>query len=169
MRVYSLTDSRATLMCLCVLIIIDHHRSTIGFWPGYVAYNDPRPLDYGLQKVDHVVGNVYRMDQVVSNFKRLFGLHTFAFFTQEQIKTQWTSLNSEVLASNDARVLMPINEPAPGKAESQILTYLRYFNGPGVQHIAIKSSDIFKTLSILRYASVCRVCVCVCVSSVSSV
>jgi len=154
----------AEITSLPSLCALSHHPSNVrttvwvgvGFWPGYTAYNDPVPLDYGLNTIDHVVGNVYRMDEVVAHFKRLFGFHTFAFFTPEEIHTQWTSLNSEVLASNDARVLLPINEPAPGKAESQILTYLRYFNGPGVQHIAIKTNSILETMLKIKYASHCN-------------
>eukprot|EP01095_Lingulamoeba_sp_RSL-Kostka_P016290 TRINITY_DN7924_c0_g1_i1.p1 TRINITY_DN7924_c0_g1~~TRINITY_DN7924_c0_g1_i1.p1 ORF type:complete len:448 (-),score=149.75 TRINITY_DN7924_c0_g1_i1:365-1708(-) len=117
------------------------------FLPGYSPVVDPKPLDYGLQRVDHIVGNVYRMEKVCTDIKNWFGFHTFAFFTKEEIKTRWSSLNSEVLASDTANVLMPINESAPGKKESQILKYLRAYQGPGVQHVAIKTNNIFETLS----------------------
>lgn len=114
--------------------------------PGYVEFKDPHPLNYGLARIDHVVGNVYRMSKVCGDIKTWTGFHTFAFFTPDQIKTDYTSLNSEVLASDDAQVLMPINEPAPGKKESQILKYLRAYQGPGVQHIAIKTPNIFASI-----------------------
>jgi 4-hydroxyphenylpyruvate dioxygenase len=66
----------------------------------------------------------------------LYDLYVFfCQFTKEQIQTPWTSLNSEVLASNNERVLFPINESAPGKKESQITEYLNAYNGPGVQRI----------------------------------
>lgn len=123
------------------------------FLPGYKKVVDPKPLDYGLLKMDHVVGNVYRMSKVVDDLKNWLGFHTFAFFTPEEIRTKWTSLNSEVVANDDARVLMPINETAPGKKESQILKYLRAYNGPGVQHIAIKTFNIFETMDKISNAS----------------
>lgn len=123
------------------------------FLPGYKSVVDPKPLDYGLHKMDHVVGNVYRMSKVVDDIKKWMGFHTFAFFTPEEIRTKWTSLNSEVVANDDARVLMPINETAPGKKESQILKYLRAYNGPGVQHIAIKTFNIFDTMEKISTAS----------------
>lgn len=41
---------------------------------------------------------------------------------------------------------MPINEPAPGKKESQITEFLKNYNGPGVQHIALGCVDVLKTV-----------------------
>ncbi len=100
--------------------------------------------------MDHVVGNVYAMDNIISDIKKWTGFHTFAKFTKEEIQTAYTSLNSEVLASNNLRVLLPINESAPGKKESQILEYLKAYNGPGVQHIALKSANIFATVQLMN-------------------
>jgi len=83
---------------------------------------------------------------VISDLKDWTGMHSFAKFTKEEIQTKYTSLNSEVLSNNDSRLLLPINESAEGKKESQILEYLKAYNGPGVQHIALKSSNIFATV-----------------------
>lgn len=130
--------------------LIQYNEFKGAFLPGYKVVTDKENLDYGLYKVDHIVANVYRMDKVVNDMKRWFGFHTFAFFTPEEIRTKWTSLNSEVLASNHADILLPINEPAPGKKESQILKYLKAYNGPGIQHIAIKTRNIFETLGKMK-------------------
>jgi 4-hydroxyphenylpyruvate dioxygenase len=116
------------------------------FLPGYKRVKDPSPVNYGLYRIDHVVGNVFDMNKIVADIKNWTGMHTFAGFTKEEIQTKWTSLNSEVLSNNDSRVLLPINESAEGKAESQILEYLKAYNGPGVQHIALKSDNVFKTV-----------------------
>jgi len=133
-----------------VFRLIQYNNYAGPYLPGYEPVDDKDNLNYGLQRIDHIVGNVYRMDKVINDLKHWFGFHTFAFFTPEEIRTKWTSLNSEVLASNHAEILLPVNEPAPGKKESQILKYLKAYNGPGVQHIAIKTNNIFETLSKIR-------------------
>jgi len=120
------------------------------FLPGYEPYDDPTPLDYGIQKMDHVVGNTYELDAVVTNLKKWLGFHEFAFFTKEDIQTEWTSLNSTVMANNTNSVLLPINEPAKKKKESQITEYLKANNGPGVQHIALFTPDILSTVKIIH-------------------
>jgi 4-hydroxyphenylpyruvate dioxygenase len=120
------------------------------YLPGYRTVKDPYPLDYGITKMDHVVGNVWNMERTINNLKNALGLHTFAAFTKEDIATPWTSLNSEVLSSNNERVLFPVNEPAPGKKESQITEYLKAYNGPGVQHIALKTSNILAAVKAMR-------------------
>jgi len=99
--------------------------------------------------MDHVVGNVFDMNKIIKDLKTWTGMHTFAFFTKEEIQTKWTSLNSEVLSNNTCRVLLPINESAEGKAESQILEFLKAYNGPGVQHIALKSDNIFASVKAI--------------------
>ena len=59
-----------------------------------------------------------------------------------------------VLASNNEAVLLPMNEPTTGgKRKSQILTYLEQNRGPGVQHIALKTDDIFATVAKMREAA----------------
>jgi len=123
------------------------------FLPGYRTVKDATPLDYGITKIDHIVGNVYNMNKIISDLKKWTGMHTFAHFTKEEIQTPWTSLNSEVLSNNDSRVLFPINESAEGKAESQILEYLKAYNGPGVQHLALKSNNIFNTIRSMNATS----------------
>jgi 4-hydroxyphenylpyruvate dioxygenase len=122
------------------------------FIPGYVAFKDPSPLNYNIHRMDHVVGNVYDMDKIIADIKKWTGMHTFAKFSKEEIMTKYTSLNSEVLSNNDSRLLLPVNEAAPGKAESQILEYLKAYNGPGVQHIALKSNNIFDTVQSIASA-----------------
>ncbi|KAI9869509.1 MAG: hypothetical protein M1813_000298 [Trichoglossum hirsutum] len=54
------------------------------------------------------------------------------------------------MASPNEVVKMPINEPATGKRKSQIEEYVDFYNGPGVQHIALRTTDIITTVSNLR-------------------
>jgi 4-hydroxyphenylpyruvate dioxygenase len=57
---------------------------------------------------------------------------------------------SKVVESGTGRIKFPINEPAKGKRRSQIEEFLQYFGGPGVQHIALASGDIIKTVRAMR-------------------
>ncbi|NOG52597.1 MAG: hypothetical protein HND48_26475 [Chloroflexi bacterium] len=57
---------------------------------------------------------------------------------------------SKVMANGNGRVKFPINEPAEGKKKSQIEEYLDYYVGPGVQHIAVATGDIIKTVRNLK-------------------
>jgi len=124
------------------------------FLPGYREINDPKPLDYNIMKMDHVVGNVYNLDETIAFLKRIMGLHTFAKFTKEEIETAYTALNSEVLSNDFETVLLPINEHAKKKRQSQILEYLNAYNGEGVQHIALFSRNIVETLAKMTDAPV---------------
>eukprot|EP01127_Copromyxa_protea_P002731 TRINITY_DN12694_c0_g1_i1.p1 TRINITY_DN12694_c0_g1~~TRINITY_DN12694_c0_g1_i1.p1 ORF type:complete len:415 (-),score=120.90 TRINITY_DN12694_c0_g1_i1:87-1331(-) len=115
------------------------------FFPGYSPVETPE-IDFGISLMDHVVSNTWDMTLLCDKLKKWLGLHTFAAFTKEDIKTKWTSLNSEVLSNNQSTVLIPINEPAPGKKESQITEYLKHYNGAGVQHIALGCVDVLDTV-----------------------
>ncbi|CAM8887960.1 unnamed protein product [Rhodiola kirilowii] len=124
------------------------------FLPGFEAVDDSYPLDFGIRRLDHCVGNVPELAPVVSYLKGFTGFHEFAEFTAEDIGTSESGLNSVVLASNDEMVLLPLNEPVYGtKRKSQIQTYLEHNDGPGVQHLALSSQDIFTTLREMRKRS----------------
>lgn len=112
------------------------------------------PLDFGIRRLDHAVGNVADLASAVKYVKEFTGFHEFAEFTAEDVGTSESGLNSVVLASNDEMVLLPMNEPVFGtKRKSQIQTYLEHNEGPGVQHLALVSEDIFKTLREMRRRS----------------
>ncbi|KAL7086532.1 hypothetical protein ACP275_13G007500, partial [Erythranthe tilingii] len=116
-----------------------------------ISYQD---LDYGIRKLDHAVGNVPKLEPAVDYLKKLTGFHEFAEFSAEDVGTADSGLNSVVLANNDENVLLPLNEPVFGtKRKSQIQTYLEHNEGAGVQHLALVSEDIFKTLREMRKMS----------------
>ena len=123
------------------------------YLPGYQTFKDPRPLNYGVRRMDHVVGNTWNMKETVDNIKKWLGFHTFGAFSKEDIATEYTSLNSEVLSNDIETVLMPINEPAKKKMESQITEYLKANNGAGVQHIALFTNDVLSTIEMMRQVS----------------
>jgi 4-hydroxyphenylpyruvate dioxygenase len=71
-------------------------------------------------------------------------------FTDKDISTEYSALMSKVMANGNERIKFPINEPADGKKKSQIEEYLDFYNGAGVQHVAIATDDIISTVSELR-------------------
>ena len=108
---------------------------------------------YGIERIDHVVGNVPDLLKTVDYVMNATGFHEFAEFTAEDVGTVDSGLNSMVMASNNERVLLPVNEPTTGgKRKSQILTYIEQHGGPGVQHIALKTDDVFATVAAMRAA-----------------
>ena len=117
----------------------------------YPSYKSSKPT-YGLSRIDHTVGNVPNLLKAQEYIQKFTGYHPFAEFTPDDIGTVDSGLNSVVLASNSEAVLLPLNEPTEGKRKSQIQTYLEQNEGSGLQHIAIKTNDIFDTISKIRYA-----------------
>ncbi|XP_075633746.1 4-hydroxyphenylpyruvate dioxygenase-like [Castanea sativa] len=111
-------------------------------------------LDFGIRRLDHVVGNVSDLAAAVSYVKTFTGFHEFAEFTAEDVGTSESGLNSVVLVNNEETVLIPMNEPVYGtKRKSQIQTYLEHNEGAGVQHLALVSENIFRTLREMRQRS----------------
>ncbi|KAF8412758.1 hypothetical protein HHK36_000728 [Tetracentron sinense] len=126
------------------------------FLPGFkkMDENSSYPVDFGIRRLDHAVGNVTDLAAAVAYVKGFTGFHEFAEFTAEDVGTGESGLNSMVVASNDEMVLLPMNEPVFGtKRKSQIQTYLEHNEGEGVQHLALVSEDIFGTLREMRKRS----------------
>ncbi|OIW16305.1 hypothetical protein TanjilG_19021 [Lupinus angustifolius] len=124
------------------------------FLPGFEAETSYPDLDYGIRNLDHAVGNVPDLSAAVNYVKSFTGFHEFAEFTADDIGTSESGLNSLVLANNTETVLLPMNEPVYGtKRKSQIQTYLEHNEGAGLQHLALTSEDIFKTLKEMRKRS----------------
>ena len=121
------------------------------FWPGYAAL-DATPQDGPLLYVDHVVGNVPLgdMNRFVAFYRDILGFSQFIHFDDKDISTEYSALMSKVMSGGAGKVKFPINEPAEGKRKSQIQEYLDYYGGPGVQHIALATSDIVDTVTRLR-------------------
>jgi 4-hydroxyphenylpyruvate dioxygenase len=107
---------------------------------------------YGIYKIDHAVGNVPDLQETLTHVSAFTGFHEFAEFTAEDVGTVDSGLNSVVLASNSEDVLLPLNEPTQGRRKSQIQTYLEQNEGAGLQHLALKSYDIFSTIRQMKDA-----------------
>ena len=123
------------------------------FMPGFqeweTAYNPPPA---GLKYIDHMVGNVgwNQMDVWVKWYEEVMGFENFLSFDDKQIHTEYSALMSKVMSNGNGRIKFPINEPAEGKKRSQIEEYLDFYEGAGVQHIAVATDDIVKTVSQLK-------------------
>jgi 4-hydroxyphenylpyruvate dioxygenase len=123
------------------------------FLPGYVKWeSDYNPEPVGLKFIDHMVGNVgwNQMNTWVKWYEDVMGFENFLSFDDKQIHTEYSALMSKVMSNGNGRIKFPINEPAEGKKKSQIEEYLDYYEGAGVQHIAVATDDIIKTVSDLR-------------------
>lgn len=124
------------------------------FLPGYKKWETPEynPAPVGLKYVDHMVGNVElgRMDYWVEFYEKVMGFVNILSFDDNDISTEYTALMSKVMSNGNGRIKFPINEPAAGKKKSQVDEYLEFYEGEGVQHIAVATDDIIKTVRDLK-------------------
>ncbi len=123
------------------------------FLPGYQKWtSDYNPTKTGLKFIDHMVGNVGwgEMNNTVKWYEDVMGFVNFLTFDDKQITTEYSALMSKVMSNGNGRIKFPINEPAKGKKKSQIEEYIDFYEGAGVQHIAIATDDIITTVTELR-------------------
>jgi 4-hydroxyphenylpyruvate dioxygenase len=124
------------------------------YMPGYrsVSENGQANPGVGLIAVDHCVGNVElgRMQHWVEFYERVLGFTEMIHFSDEDISTEYSALMSKVMSDGEGKIKFPINEPAEGKRKSQIEEYLEFYGGPGVQHVAMTTSNIVETVETLK-------------------
>ena len=123
------------------------------FLPGYKKWNSHyNPAPTGLKFIDHMVGNVDwdEMNTWCEFYAKVMGFAQIISFDDNDISTEFTALMSKVMSNGNGRIKFPINEPADGKKKSQIEEYIDFYNGPGVQHIAVATDDIVTTVSAMR-------------------
>lgn len=121
------------------------------FAPTYQPYERPTEPT-GLVAIDHIVGNVQlgKMNHWVNYYHQVMGFRQLVHFNDEDISTEYSALMSKVMQNGTGRIKLPINEPAEGKKKSQIEEFLDYYQGPGVQHIALLTGDILDTVTKLQ-------------------
>lgn len=123
------------------------------FMPGFRKWESKyNPTETGLLYVDHCVGNVgwNQMNPWVKFYEEVMGFKNILSFDDKDISTEYSALMSKVMSNGNGYVKFPINEPAEGKKKSQVEEYLDFYNGEGVQHVAIATHDIVKTVSELQ-------------------
>jgi len=124
------------------------------FLPGFQKWETPdyNPNPVGLKYVDHMVGNVElgNMDKMVKFYQEVMGFAQILSFDDKDISTEYTALMSKVMSNGNGRIKFPINEPAEGKKKSQVDEYLEFYEGEGVQHVAMATDNIIETVTSLR-------------------
>lgn len=123
------------------------------FLPGYMAWNKPYKTETtGLKYIDHMVGNVgwNEMNKWCEFYAKVMGFAQLVSFDDKDISTEYTALMSKVMSNGNGRIKFPINEPAEGRKKSQIEEYIDFYNGAGVQHIALATDNIIETVSALQ-------------------
>ncbi len=123
------------------------------FMPGYRKWESTyNPPDSGLQYVDHCVGNVgwNQMNPWVKFYEDVMGFRNILSFDDKDISTEYSALMSKVMSNGNGFVKFPINEPAEGKKKSQVEEYLDFYNGEGVQHVAVATRNIVETVTDLQ-------------------
>ena len=124
------------------------------FMPGFRRWENShfKPTDTGLLYVDHCVGNVdwNGMNKWVSFYENVMGFRNILSFDDNDISTEYSALMSKVMSNGNGFVKFPINEPAEGKKKSQVEEYLEFWGGEGVQHVALATADIVKTVTDLK-------------------
>jgi 4-hydroxyphenylpyruvate dioxygenase len=156
---YELSDEHGTVRLASVStygetrhVFVERGDYAGAFLPGFEARGTPASGPDGLLVgIDHVVGNVElgHMEEWVHYYERVFGMTELIHFSDEAISTEYSALMSKVVTDGSGKIKFPINEPAQGKRKSQIEEYLDFYRGAGVQHIAVSTRDIVKTVTEL--------------------
>jgi 4-hydroxyphenylpyruvate dioxygenase len=156
---YELTDEEGTVRLASVEtygetrhLFVERAGYSGAFLPGFERRGTaPSGRDGLLFGIDHVVGNVGlgHMQEWVGYYERVFGMTELIHFSDEAISTEYSALMSKVVTDGSGRIKFPINEPAAGKRKSQIEEYLDFYDGAGVQHIAVSTTDIVHAVTEL--------------------
>lgn len=136
-----------------VHLFIERKEYTGVFMPGFIKWeSNYSPAETGLLYVDHCVGNVgwNQMNPWVKFYEDVMGFKNILSFDDKDISTEYSALMSKVMSNGNGFVKFPINEPAEGKKKSQVEEYLDFYNGEGVQHVAIATSNIIETVTALQ-------------------
>src|SRR5215217_6357808 len=136
-----------------VHLFVERKNYNGAFMPGFRKWENLhfKPTDTGLLYVDHCVGNVgwNQMNKWVNFYEEVMGFRNILSFDDNDISTEYSALMSKVMSNGNGYVKFPINEPAEGKKKSQVEEYLEFYDGEGVQHVALATGDIVKTVKAL--------------------
>lgn len=161
---FELSDQDGSVICATIATYGDTTHSLVqrnhyhgAFLPGYRQTSTVEPTEaflprIALEAIDHCVGNQDwdQMTAACDYYEKTLGFHRFWSVDDKDISTEFSALRSIVMASPNELIKMPINEPAPGKRKSQIEEYVDFYGGAGVQHIALRTSDIISTVTNLK-------------------
>ncbi len=110
------------------------------------------PVGNGLTYIDHLTNNVHRgrMDEWTEFYALFFNFREIRYF---DIEGQVTGVKSRALTSPCGKIRIPINEEG-NETAGQIQEYLDAYHGEGIQHIALGSSDLYKTVDAMRASGI---------------
>ncbi|HXZ07704.1 MAG TPA: 4-hydroxyphenylpyruvate dioxygenase, partial [Paraburkholderia sp.] len=113
---------------------------------------NPNPVGHGLTYIDHLTHNVHRgrMQEWAEFYERLFNFREVRYF---DIEGKVTGVKSKAMTSPCGKIRIPINEEGSETA-GQIQEYLDAYHGEGIQHIALGSNDIYRTVDGLRASEI---------------
>ena len=120
--------------------------------PGADAPEALNPTGHGLTYIDHLTHNVHRgrMKEWADFYERLFNFREVRYF---DIEGQATGVKSKAMTSPCGKIRIPINEEGNEKA-GQIQEYLDKYQGEGIQHIAMGSTNLYDTVDALQMSGV---------------
>ena len=148
-----------------LIYLVDRRRGKNGAAPGSVGdiciYDvdfEPipgaplEPAGHGLTYIDHLTHNVHRgrMKEWAEFYERLFEFREIRYF---DIEGQVTGVKSKAMTSPCGKIRIPINEEGTEKP-GQIQEYLDMYRGEGIQHIALGSTDLYRTVDALRASGI---------------
>ena len=148
-----------------IIYLIDRWRGKNGAKPGdignigfYDVDFEPlpgaelNPAGHGLATIDHLTHNVHkgRMKEWADFYERLFNFREMRYF---DIEGQVTGVKSKAMTSPCGKIRIPINEEGTDKA-GQIQEYLDLYHGEGIQHVALGSTDLYRTVDALKASGV---------------
>ena len=136
-----------------VHIFVERKAYSGAFMPGYIPWEGTaKSQSVGLKYIDHMVGNVgwNEMNTWCKFYAHTMGFAQLVSFDDKDISTEYTALMSKVMSNGNGRIKFPINEPAEGRKKSQIEEYIDFYNGAGVQHIAVATDNIIETVTALQ-------------------
>ena len=113
---------------------------------------DRNPVGHGFTVVDHLTHTVYRgrMTYWANFYETLFNFREIRYF---DIQGEYTGLTSKAMTAPDGKIRIPLNEESKG-GNGQIEEFLMKFNGEGIQHIALLTDDILKSVDALQMAGI---------------
>lgn len=138
------------------LLFMDKSKYNGVFMPGFKEHKSllskAKYPGVGLKFIDHMVANLDwgKMNPWCDWYKQVLGFRNLVSFDDNDISTEYTALQSKVMANKSGSVKFPLNEPATGKKRSQIEEFLNFYHGEGIQHIAVATDDIIRTVAELR-------------------
>jgi 4-hydroxyphenylpyruvate dioxygenase len=117
------------------------------FDDGLVIDRFESPSPFGVRVIDHLTNNVSigEMKKWVDWYQQIFDFKIIRHF---DIRTGRTGLTSDAVQSQDGKITVPVNEAT--EPESQVQEFVTRFKGPGVQHLALLTTDIQDTVKRLK-------------------